>query len=244
MSFPVIEYPIYECKLPSNDKKIKFRPYKTTHEKLLLMAIAKGSEQRDMELALKQTVAYCILDEKIDVDKLPIFDLMYIWVQARSRSVSEKINIDFKGQENSQCEECKKPKIVEIKLSDIKVEKNKDHSPKIELEKGIGVMMKYPCLESMSEIENLGTEEDSEKVLDSIAKFIEYVYDKESVYRTEDQKPEEVVAWLDGLTPQHFGKILAFFYTMPKLKHTIEWTCSKCNTKLYYEMEDIESFFA
>lgn len=243
MSFPVVNYPIYETKLPSTDKKIKFKPFRTAEEKILLMAL-RGGDPKELETALRQAVAASLLDSKIDIEELPLFDLQYLFLQARIKSIGDVVTMNFVGDEKSECEECRKPKEVKVNLSEIKIEKHPDHKAKIELGNNIGVMMKYPTLDMMAEIENLDVEPDPAKVFQTISKCIKYVYDAEGQYEVKDQKPEDVIAWLDNLIPQDFNKILMFFATMPRLEHTINLECPKCGAKSYFNMETLQSFLS
>lgn len=236
--FPTVKYPVYELEL-HDGKRIRFKPFTVTEEKILLMA-KQGGDEKEMENAIKQAVQSSVLDG-IDIETLPLFDVEYIFIQARGKSVGDEVLMLFKGDEESTCEHCRKVKDARIKVSDIKIEQTPNHTTKIQLSGDLGIQMKYPTVSLWKDIENLESEKNDALVFTTIGKCVAYVFDKENVYESEDIN--ETIKFLDSLMPKDFKKILEFFMTMPQVKHRIHFECPECKTKSYYDFAGLESFF-
>src|SRR5210317_447453 len=200
MPLPKIDTPVYELILPSQDKQIKFRPFLVKEEKILLMALEDGS-QKAIITAIKQIVKSCT---NIDVDDLPLFDLEYIFLQIRAKSVGEVAHLRIR------CPDDKK----------IVIDENKN----------IGLMLRYPSLNDLEETEDLvnATPEDLFKI---IAKGIDYVYEGEKVYKSTDYTPEEMNDFIESLRAEVLNKIKKFYDTSPKLRHEVEVTNPNTNVK-------------
>lgn len=239
---PKIDVPLYEITLPLLQKKIKIRPFLVKEEKILMMAME--SEDPDaVLLAIKQIVNNCCVDQ-LDVNDLPILDLEYMFLQLRSRSIGEIIDLQYRCNNNMPTDEGPEKKCGSIiKLSfnalEIEPETNATHDSKIQLTPKLGVVMKYPTFKMMSN-ENLS---DAENVAKIIADCVDYIYDTESVYYAKDASEKELIEFVDSLTREQFSKIQDFFDTIPKMKKHLNFKCGKCGYEEEVVLEGIQSFF-
>lgn len=240
---PKIDVPLYEITLPLLQKKIRIRPFLVKEEKILMMAME--SEDSDaVLLAIKQIVNNCCVDP-IDVDNLPILDLEYMFLQLRSRSIGEIIDLQYRCNNNEPTEDDADKRCGSIiKLSfnalEIEPETNATHDPKIQLTSKLGVVMKYPTFKMMNSIKDLG---ETETVAKMITECIDYIYDLESVYYAKDTTEKELVEFVDSLTREQFSKIQDFFDTIPKMKKHLNFKCGKCGYEEEVVLEGIQSFF-
>jgi hypothetical protein len=238
MSIPTITVPTYELKLPSNDTVIKYRPFLVKEEKILHIANETedtGNRERSISLALKQVIGNCILTEGIDVESLPMFDIEYMILQIRSKSVGEVATPII------QCDKCKANFPKEVDLSTIKIKRTKNHTNKIQLSDDIGVVMKYPTINSVleSDLSDLVS-----IALDMVIDSIDYIYDKsDQVYKASDHTKEELMSFVESLTNDQFEKINTFFETSPKIYKTLNYTCPECGDKGKVVIDNVESFF-
>jgi hypothetical protein len=241
---PKIDVPVYDCILPSNKKKVKFRPFLVKEQKLLLMA-AESTEVKDVVDSIKQVVKNCILDD-IDVDGLPVFDLEFLFLNLRARSVSEVVKVKYKcnnivGQkEDGEDKRCDNIVDIEVNVLEINPEFGEGHSNKIELTDKLGIVFKYPTFEM---IESMAGKEENEVIFDLITKCIDYIYDADELYYSKDTTQDEVIEFIDGLTQEHLEKIKEFFDSMPKVKKTVAFDCKKCGHHEDIEIEGVQNFF-
>jgi hypothetical protein len=248
MKLPKIDVPTYELVLPSNKKKIVYRPFLVKEEKILLMALA-GDDNKEIVNATKQIVNNCLVSE-VDIDHLTSFDVEYLFVNLRAKSIGEKVKIVVFGDENSDCENCKKDKMVEINLNEVEVKEFDDHSKKIEITDKIGIIMKYPTIDMIDKIHVLKSQETKEDIEDYftlIAQCIESVYNEDEIATSIDT-PDTIKLlkdWVENsLRDQHLEQINKFFETMPKVQQTLKTTCPKCSKKDEILLEDLQRFFA
>lgn len=242
MGLPKIDYPTYETKITSYNGPIKFRPFVSKEEKILLMALA-GEDKEEMNRALRQVVGNCILNKDFDVERIPTFDLEYLFVVIRAKSVADTVTLKFDGRKGTDCDACKSQKEVEINLNEVKIDVRPDHSNKIKLTDTIGVVMKYPSSEQLLNLMVVRNSLDIELQYKLVASCIQMTYDDVDSYEVTDEKLSSVIDWLEGLSSTHFAKIFSFFDTMPKLQHTIDLSCGKCGHKEFYTIEGVEGFF-
>ena len=216
MTLPTINTPTYELEVPSTKEKITYRPFLVKEEKILLTAMETGGEQ-DMVLALKQIVNNCLLSE-IDIDHLATFDLEYIFLNLRSKSVGEvaTINITCPDDEETQVP-------VEIPLDEVEVTFPEGHSNKVELTDTIGLTMKYPDFTLASETRETNTE----YLFDMIKGCIAQITEGETVHERVDFNEKELDTFLDSLSTKQLEGVQNFFETMPKLSHEITVTNPK-----------------
>ena len=233
MSLPVINTPTYELEVPSTKEKIVYRPFLVKEEKILLMAM---EEEKDAQLnrGLKQVVNNCTF-EKVDVGKLPLFDLEYIFLRIRAKSVGEVATVSVLMEDDN---ETYVP--VEIDLESIEVQFSEGHTNKISLTDDISIEMGYPTFEFMN-----FKAEDTEvnQMFDIIGKSIERVYEGETVYERADFSKKDLKVFLESLTTEQFKKVQEFFESMPRLKHTLEIENPNTKKKNTVTLEGLQAFF-
>ena len=243
MALPKIAVIKHELTLPSSGEKITFRPFLVKEEKILMMAL-QGGEAKDMVRGLKEIINNCV-DKDLKVDTLPPFDLEYIFLQLRARSVGDVIPISYSLPEEI-CKDDKKECTFEkeLNLDDIKVQKNKNHKDLIDLTDTIKLKMRYPDMESAASMTGVEGVEMVNKTFELIGQCIEYIMDGEEMHNLSDYTKKEVDDFLNSLSTQHFKEIQTFFDTMPKLKHEITAKCKVCGKENKRVLEGMGDFFA
>lgn len=242
MPLPIVVVPHFELIVPSTGKKVKCRPFLVKEEKILLMA-SESKDEKEILNSIKQILENCLIDKNNhNLDQLAMFDVEYLFLKIRARSKGEKIVLRFNGIEDSECEECKKPKTIEIDLNQLDVIRDPKHTKKIQLTETIAVEMAYPRISS---IKNIDLKETTESLLlfDLIQTNIECIYDDKQIYYTKDFTHDELNSFLEGLTSEHLEKIVNFFLTMPRIEHSIDLSCSTCGRKDIQILNDLKSFF-
>lgn len=247
MSLPKIKVPIFELILPSTGKGVKYRPFLVKEQKILFMA-SESEDQREMLRAIKQIVNNCAVDE-VDVEQMPVFDLEYFFTRLRAKSVSEEVDLNLSHPTgfNSKGEECNRSTNTKLNLLDVEVEKQISHIDKIVLdeETGIGIKLKYPTGKFISDgIDDIENKNQIEVAAEAIVECIDYIFDKDNVYKKEDSTKEELLEFLENLSQDQFKNLSNFFETMPKLKHTIKWKCAGCGCEDEITLEGLQNFFA
>ena len=233
MTLPTMNIPTYELEVPSTKKKLAYRPFLVKEEKILLMAMEEEKEAQ-LNRALKQVVNNCTF-EKIKVDKLPLFDLEYIFLRIRAKSVGEVAKLSLLCEDDG---ETYVP--VEINLEDIEVEFQEGHTTKIELTEDVGIIMSYPTFEFLDI--NVG-EADVNTLFNMIGNSIHQIYEGETVHERADFNKKELKTFLESLTSEQFKKVQNFFETMPRLRHTIEIENPKTKVKNSVTLEGLQAFF-
>ena len=234
MALPKLNAPTYELELPSTGEKVKYRPFLVKEQKHLMLAMEseKATELRD---ALATLVSSCTF-EKIDPYEVPMFDIEFMFLRFRGKSVGEKVKL------NVLCPDDEKTRVeVEVNLEDVGVKLEADHTNEIEITKKIKMIMKYPDLNDMVEMEN----EDAavSATFNMIKRCVHEIHDGETVYPKVDMSDAELSEFLDNLTTGPFEKIQNFFTTMPKIIHVLKVTNPKTKKKGEVVIEGIESFF-
>ena len=239
MALPKINVPTFEMTVPSTNQKVTYRPFLVKEEKILLMAL-EGKDQKETARALKHIINNCCIDD-IDVDKLAPFDLEYFFLLLRAKSIGETIDLTYKCENKKGKTDCTNVIEFSINIDDVKVIKNPEHTNKIDLTDTVGIMMKYPALDSIMG-QNFDTDS-VDDILEVIIKCMESIYDDTSIYKMRDTDASETKEFLEGLTQTQFVKIKEFFDTMPKVvyKETIE--CNKCKKDNKIEIEGMQNFF-
>jgi hypothetical protein len=243
MSLPVIVAPTFELVIPSTDKKVKCRPFLVKEEKILLMALESKTETV-LVSALKQILENCIIEwRENSLEKLASFDLEYLLIKLRSKSKGEFLHLKYNGIQNSECEECKKPKIVPINLNEIQVIKDPSHTSKFQLTDEIGITMKYPQFSYIVQFSIGENQSEIETMFDMVKASIESIYTKDSVFLTKDYSDEDLEKFVDSLSSEQIEKVFSFFQTMPRLEHKIDLSCKSCGRKEEQILKGINSFF-
>ena len=239
MALPMNSTPIYNLVVPSTKKSVTYRPFLVKDQKALLVA-QQSADQRVMIDTLKEVIKSCIT-ESIDVSKLAIFDIEYIFTQLRSKSVGETVDIILSCDEDHG-EDNEKAKLKHtVDLSEIKVQEKEGHTDKIALFGDVGVVMKYPNIDDIKKLQ--GGDVTNEDTFKLVAASIDYIYDNDAVYHAKDQTEQELMDFINNLTSDQFSKIQSFFDTMPKMTHTINYNCPVCNKAHKIVLEGMESFF-
>ena len=236
MALPVLITPTYELEVPSTEEKIKYRPFLVKEEKILLIAL-ESNENLDIVQAVKTIVDDCTFN-KLDLGNLPMFDVEYIFLQIRAKSVGEVSKLKILCQDDMETYTD-----YEINLTDIEVEVIEGHTNKIELTDEMGIIMKYPTIDSF---QSTGiTSISSSNMLDVISSCILQIYDKkgEEVHYAKDQTAKELIDFIEQLSSQQFKDLQKFFDTMPRLKHTIMVENPKTKVKNKIELNGLNDFF-
>ena len=233
MTLPTMNIPTYELEVPSTKKKLAYRPFLVKEEKILLMAMEEEKETQ-LNRALKQVVNNCTF-EKIKVVKLPLFDLEYIFLRIRAKSVGEVTKLSLLCQDDG---ETYVP--VEIDLEEIEVEFQEGHTTKIELTEDVGIIMSYPTFEFLDL--NIA-DADVNTLFNLIGNSIHQIYEGETVHERADFNKKELKTFLESLTSEQFKKVQNFFETMPRLRHTIEIENPKTKVMNSVTLEGLQAFF-
>ena len=242
MALPKLDVQTYELTLPSTGEKLKYRPFLVKEQKILLMA-NEGKDPNEMVEAIRQILVNCLITE-VSVEDLPLFDIEYLFLQLRAKSVGEisKLHFPCDNKKTENGEECKEVIDININLSKIPVYKDPSHTTKIKLNDELGLIMKYPKIELLNEIEQLSMN-DLDGVIGIVLQCIDNIFDSENVYNPKDHTKEELESFLYDMTQDQFEKIQHFFETMPKLKETVVYKCEKCKKETSIELEGLQSFF-
>jgi DNA-directed RNA polymerase subunit M/transcription elongation factor TFIIS len=237
---PKIDIPIYETNLISNGEVIRFRPFLVKEQKLFLMA-GESDDPKETIKAIKQVLRNCILDD-VDIENMATFDIEYLFLQLRARSVGEVANLRFTCNNNiSETEKCGNNVKIDVNVLEINPEKNKDHSNKIPITDKVGIVLKYPTFNSL-DISNLNTD-NIEQILEIIVSCVDYIYDADNVYYAKDTPKQELVEFIENLKQADLEKVSTFFNTLPKVKKDVDFNCEKCGYKEVLTLEGIQSFF-
>ena len=212
MALPQVVLPTYELEIPSNGKKIKYRPFVVKEEKLLLLAL-ESEDEKEIEKAVKQLLKGCI-QSRIKIEELPIFDLEYIFLQIRAVSVGEivEMRVTCKDDDKTQVN-------YNLNLSEVAVIKPEGHSSKIELAENFGVIMKYPAWTEFISGSIMGKSPTADGIIDIIAGCVDQIYEGDDVYDNSTTSKKEFVQFLESLTNSQFEKIQKFFEGTPRLEH-------------------------
>lgn len=242
MGFPKLQYPTYSIELLSVGS-VMYRPFVSKEEKLLLMAL-KGQDKDEITNTVKQILTNCVVSPaNFDVDNLATFDLEYLFIQIRAKSVGDSVDISFKGREGTDCTECKKDKKFLLDLREIAIKVDPKHTKKIQLDDKIGVTMKYPTPSLWVDLMELRSNYSPDLEYELLAKCLDVVYDNESSFDVDSSNLTEAIGWLESLPSPYMAKIREFFDTMPHLEHVIDLSCKKCGHKEDYVLSGLESFF-
>ena len=237
MALPRIDVPTYELVIPSTDEKIKFRPFLVKEEKVLLIAMESGKSE-DMLQSVKDIVNECTF-QKLKLGEMPMFDVEYLFLNIRAKSVGEVSKLKVLCQDDMETYAT-----VEINLNEVNVQVDGElHSNKIELTDEMGVIMKYPTIDSFTKngIQNIT----AANMIDVIASCVEQVYDNkgEEVYESKDSTQAEIIDFVEQLNTTQFQEVQAFFDTMPRLQHTITVKNPKPKVESEVTLTGLNDFF-
>ena len=233
MTLPTINVPTYELEVPSTKEKITYRPFLVKEEKLLLAAMETGEGEGDLVRALRQIITNCLVTE-IDIDSLATFDMEYIFLNLRAKSVGEVAKVTVICPDDEETEVS-----LEIPLDEINVTFTEGHTNKIELTDTIGMTMKYPDFTLAALQRDSGTE----FLFDMIKGCIDQITEGETIYEQIDFNDKELDTFIDSLSTKQLEGVQRFFETMPKLKHEVKVTNPKTKKKSTVVLEGLDDFF-
>ena len=233
MALPQLTTPEFLTELPSTKEQIAFRPFLVKEEKILLMA-QQGKDKQEVFKAVIQILQNCI-KTPVEIEKLATFDLEWLFLQLRAKSVGEILNLRLVHQKK----ECKGSTDVEIDLKDVKVSYPEDTKDHVMLDDNIGVKLKYPSLDMLNKSKL--TDPSIEDIFLLLDKCIINVFDKNQVYN--DFTSPELQTFLENLDQKQFNKIVDFFNRSPKIRHVVEYKCAKCGEIVKYPLEGLLDFF-
>lgn len=238
---PVLNTAQYECIIPSSGKKCKFRPFLVKEEKALLLAKI-SNDASTMITTLKEVIDVCT-NRKLDMDKLATFDIEYLFCQIRGKSIGEVVDLQFKC---GTCTAKEAVSSVKLDITKIKVKRSPQHTNKITLFNDVGVCMKYPGFDVISEIEK--GEKDKKKdefgaAINMIIDSIDYVYEGDEVTHAKDVTREEMEQFVNNLRSEEFMKLQDFFVTMPRMEQDVSYTCPVCGKTQNITLSGIQNFF-
>jgi ribosomal protein L44E len=237
MALPMSNTPTYTMTIPSSGKEIKYRPFLVREEKALMIA-QQSEDPMTMINTLKDVIKSCVV-EPINPDDLATFDLEYVFTQLRAKSVGETIDLIF------PCDTCDDEKArvqISFDITKIAVEKSPDHQANISLFGDVGVVMKYPTLQVLNQLQVLDTE-NLDELFTIIAKCIDYIYQGDELFYGKEQTQQELLDFINNLTSEQFAKVQKFFETMPRLKQDVEYDCPVCKKHHKKTLEGLQSFF-
>lgn len=233
MGLPKIKHPTFNVDIPSTGKKLRMRPFLVREEKILLLA-QTSENPNDVIDAIKQIINNCAIDD-INIEDMTTFDLEYIFIKLRARSVSNVIDIKYTDPQDGVAYD------LQVNLDDVEVIRNKDHVSKIQINKETGIVLRYPRADMSSMLQDINSE------LDLMFKVIKYciqtVYDKDEVYNLADFSEEEVDDFLNEMDVDTFQKIQAFFETMPRLHYEVKYKAKETGEDRSLVLKSLTDFF-
>jgi len=236
MALPTINTPTYELEVPSTGETIKYRPFLVKEEKILLIASESG-KQTDIINAIKEIATACTFG-KLKIGRMPMFDVEYIFLNIRAKSVGEVSELTLIAPDDNETRV-----VVEVDLSEVKVQETEGHTNKIELTDEMGIYMQYPTVDTFGK--SGMTEITASNMLDVISACIGQIYDKkgEEVWEAQDSTKKELIEFIEQLSSKQFGNIQDFFDTMPKLKHTLTVKNPKTKVERDVVLSGLSDFF-
>ena len=237
MPLPKINTPTYELVVPSTGKKIRYRPFFVREEKILIMAL-ETEDMSQITNAIVEIMTACILSKGVKVIELSTFDIEYIFLNIRAKSVGEVIEV------NVTCPDDGETKVsMEINIDDIKVQKDKNHTNLIKLDESLSMKMRYPSIEQFVENNFEVRKQNVDQSLDMITSCIDQVYTEEEAWAASDCTKDELKEFIEQMNTKQFKEIEKFFTTMPKLSHTVKVQNPETKVKSDVVLEGLASFF-
>jgi hypothetical protein len=239
MPLPKISTPTYELELPSTGQEIQYRPFLVKEEKLLVLAL-ESENIKEITTAIKNVIKSCIQTKNIKVESLPTFDIEYLFLNIRGKSVGEEIEVNVICPDDG---ETYVP--VKINIDEIQVQKNEEHTNKIQVDDNIVMQMKYPSLDQF--IKNnfdFSGDTNMDQSFDLVASCIDKIFNEEEVWTSGDVTKKELIDFLEQMNSAQFKQIEKFFETMPKLSHSVKVKNPKTEVESEVVLEGLSSFFA
>jgi hypothetical protein len=240
MSLPKIDLPIYELKLPSNGKVVKIRPFLVKEEKLLLMAV-ESQDEKEIINVTQQVINNCLIESDVKIETLPFFDVDYLFIALRAKSVGEHIEVKFTCNNIHEDKKCGYIFPAHIDISNCELVKDENIKSTINIGKGYMIMMKYPNYTTMKTI--LDDDAVLDKKIRIIAASIDSIINGDEVFTTKDKTKEELIEFVEGLTQQQFRLLEEFVNNFPSFIIRAKAKCSKCGFDHSLEYKEFASFF-
>ena len=240
MPLPKIATPSYELELPSTGKTIEYRPFLVKEEKLLVIAL-ESQDTKQITNAIKAVIRSCVLTKSVKVENLPTFDIEFLFLNIRGKSVGEDIDVKIICPDDEETEVT-----INVNLDDIKVQKSEGHSKQIKLDKDLMMELKYPSLNEFvkSNFDPNDTDRSAmDQSFDLISTCIDKIYNEDEVWAASDCTKKEIKDFLESMNSSQFKQIETFFDTMPKLSHSIKVTNPKTKVESDVVLEGLASFF-
>ena len=234
MALPTISSPKYTLQIPSTKKTVEYRPFLVKEEKILLIAQESGDNSQIIK-AMKDVVSECTFS-KVNVDSLTSFDLEYIFIKLRTKSVGENSNINIK------CDKCSEPNEYAINLDEIEVDFSGTENSRIMITDTVGVNMKYVSVADMEILSNV-QDNKGDLILNTVIASIDSIFDSEKIYPTSESTTVELETFINSLNRTQMAKIEKFIATIPKLQHTASFKCSSCKCENSTVISGAQSFF-
>ena len=241
MALPKIDTPVYDLELPLSKKKIRFRPFLVKEQRNLLMAM-ESDDKETIERNIRQVLHNCTLTEGLDIDKLPIIDVEFYFLNLRARSIGEVVQSKYRCENIVEEKTCGNLMTAELNILEIQPDMTNVVNDIIQINNAISVKLKYPefsVLERANKFESI-----TDMAFDMIAESVEYIFDGEQYYYAAETEPDEIIEFIESLSQEQFSKIENFFNNLPKLNKKIEMDCKKCKFHHTIEVEGLDSFFA
>ena len=233
MALPKLNSAIYELELPSSGDKLKYRPFLIKEQKILMIA-QESEDEKQIEKAFAQIVNDCVLDD-IDPFKMPMFDIEYVFLRIRAKSVGEKVKLSL------LCPDDEKTRVsVEINLEEVDIQMTDDHTNVVDLSENIKLIMKYPTLKDMTGFDAGG---DVSNIFNMIKRCVHEIHDGETIHNRVDISEKELDEFIESMSTKNFEALTTFFDTMPKLIHEVEVKNPKTKKKNKIPIEGFQSFF-
>jgi len=237
MPLPKIATPTYELELPSTGKTVKYRPFLVKEEKVLLIAM-ESEDVKQITNALKQVLKSCILTRGIKVEELPTFDIEYLFLNIRGKSVGEEIEVNLIAPDDGETSVS-----VTINVEDIGIERSENHEKTIKLDSNLRMEMKYPSLDEFIKNNFDFQEQTLEQSFDLIAGCVDKIYNEEEVWSSADCTKKDIIEFLGQMNSIQFKAVDEFFNTMPKLSHKVTFTNPNTGVENVVKLEGLASFF-
>lgn len=235
MPLPTISTPTYQTNLISNDKEISFRPFLVKEEKILLLAV-ESKDQKQTAKAIQTILKNCVQTKDVNIEQLPSFDLEYLFLQIRKKSLGEEIQVKI------TCPETEKKFEYTVNLSELKIEKNAEFTNKIQITEDVGLILKYPTFSITQLI--LEEQSNTKKVFKIIVNCLESIYDKTTTYNPSEYSEKELMEFLESMPQNAFEKINNFFNSFPKIVYEKEIISPHTNNTMKVRLDNFADFFA
>lgn len=243
MPLPKLDVPLYELTLISSGKPVRFRPFLVKEQKLFLMA-SESTDAKEVIGTIRQVLKNCVIDD-IDIDDLPTFDLEFLFMNLRARSVEEVVELKYKcnniiKSDNGEEKRCSGTVDFKLNLLEVQPTKNPNHKKNIKITDTIGVCFKYPTFDMMQKYEEM---DENELMMNVLIDCIDYIYDNDNMYYAKDTPRKELEEFVDNLQQKDMDKFREFFDTMPEIKKDVHFNCPKCAYEEDITIKGMQNFF-